>query len=236
MIGRLRRGWAWFVEGLAEALVWGLDRANRQRPLRVEIGEADAIVVGPDGARLGRLGGGGETSHFEPPGLASRLAGASIDLVIPASWLFRRDLDPVAVQSRPFLDAFVRHQIERITPWRVADAHYHIIERPLPGDATRIAVAVAVVPKRVLVRWLSPLEASKPQAIRLRAAGPAGGADIVMPLGGNRSQRIDRLRRAVAIGLSVGAVVTAGLVGWLQWEAALSPVRHRRSGSGLERA
>ncbi len=221
MIGRLRRGWAWFVEGLAEALLLGIDRAKRQRPLRIEIGDTDATVVGPDGARLGRLRAGGETSHFEPPGLARSLAGASVDVVIPSSWLFRRDLDPVAVQSRPFLDAFVRHQIERITPWRVADAHYHIIERPMPGDAARIAVAVAVVPKRVLTRWLTPLEALKPKVIRLRAAGAVDGVDVVMPLGGNRSQRIDRLRRAVSIGLSVGAVATAGCVGWLQWEAAL---------------
>ena len=221
MMGRLRRGWVWFVEGLAEALLWALDRADRRRPLRIEIGDADAAVVGPDGSRLGKLAGGSESPRFEPPDLARRLAGASIDIVIPPSWLFRRDLDPVAVQSRPFLDAFVRHQIERITPWRVADAHYHIIERPMPGDATRIAVAVAVVPKRVLSRWLAPLEALKPQAIRLRTAGTPGGAEIVMPMGGNRSQRVDRLRRAVSIGLSVGAVVTAGLVGWLQWEAAL---------------
>lgn len=221
MIGRLRRGWAWFVEGLAEALLWGLDRAKRRRPLRIEIGDPDAVIVGPDGARLGRLRGASETSPFEPPGLSRSLAGASIDIVIPSSWLFRRDLDPVAVQSRPFLDAFVRHQIERITPWRVADAHYHIIERPMPGDATRIAVTVAVVPKRVLSRWLAPLEALKPRAIRLRTAGTADGADIVMPLGGDRSQRIDGLQRAVTIGLAVGAVVAVGLVGWLQWEAAL---------------
>ena len=221
MIGRLRRGWAWFVEGLAEALLWVLDRADRRRPLRIEIGDADAAILGPDGSRLGRLTGGSEGSRFEPPDLARRLAGSSIDVVIPFSWLFRRELDPVAVQSRPFLDAFVRHQIERITPWRVADAHYHIIERPLPGDAARIAVAVAVVPKRVLSRWLAPLEALKPQAIRLRSFGAADGAEIVMPLGSNRSQRVDRLRRTVSICLSVAAVVTVGLVGWLQWEAAL---------------
>ncbi len=221
MIGRLRRGWVWFVEGLAEALLWGLDRANRRRPLRIEIGDADAVVVDADGTRLGLLKGGSGTALFEPPGLGRSLAGASVDIVIPSSWLFRRDLDPVAIQSRPFLDAFVRHQIERITPWRVADAHYHIIERPMPGDATRIAVAVAVVPKRVVVRWLAPLEALKPQAIRLRTAGAADGTDVVMPLGSNRTLRVDRLRRTVSMGLSVGAVVTAGLVGWLQWEAAL---------------
>ncbi len=220
MINRLRSGWAWFVEGLAEALLWGLDHANRRRPLRIEIGDADAAILGSDGSRLGCLTGGNETSRFEPPDLARRLAGASIDVVIPTSWLFTRELDPVAVQSRPFLDAFVRHHIERITPWRVADAHYHVIERPLPGDATRIGVAVAVVPKRVLSRWLAPLEALKPQAVRLRCAA-ADGADVVMLLGGNRSQRVERLRRSVAIGLSVGAVVMIGLVGWLQWEAAL---------------
>ncbi len=220
MIGRLRSAWAWFVEGLAEALLWGIDRANRRRPLRVVIGDADATILGFDGSRLGRLTGGSESSRFEPPDLARRLTGASIDIVIPASWLFRRELDPVAVQSRPFLDAFVRHHIERITPWRVADAHYHIIERPMPGDATRIGVAVAVVPKRVLSRWLVPLEAIKPQVVRLRSA-TADGTDIVMLMGGNRSQRIERLRRSVAIGLVVGAVATVGLVGWLQWEATL---------------
>src|ERR1700712_3023548 len=113
MIALLRRAWTWFLEGLLDALLAGLDRARGVRTYRVEITGEGTTVHGPDGSPMGRLSGG-EPCRFDPPELAERLAGAAIDLVIPASWFFRRDLDPVAAQSVPFLDAFVRHQIDRI--------------------------------------------------------------------------------------------------------------------------
>ena len=150
MPNKLRGAWTWFVEGLVEALLWAVDRAGRSAPMRLEMDDGEAAVVDASGRRIGRLAGRDGPARFEPPDLAKRLSGAAIDVVIPPAWLFRRDLEPVAVASRPFLDAFVRHQIERITPWRVGDTHYRILERPVPDDPGRVAVSVALVPRRLV--------------------------------------------------------------------------------------
>ncbi len=217
MTGKLRQAWIWFVDGLVEALLWAIDRAARAKPHRLEIGDAEAVVVGPDGSRLGRLLCEASEARFEPPDLGRRLAGASIDVIIPTAWQFRRDLEPVAVQSRPFLDAFVRHQIERITPWRVGDTHYRILQQPLAEDANRLAVAVAVVPKRLVARWLSPLDRLHPRSLRLRTAGDAENSAI--SIGGSPSRLAVPLRRVVTGGLGILALGTVLTAGWLQWEA-----------------
>jgi len=219
MIGKLRQAWVWFVDGLVEALLWAIDRAARARPHRLEIADAEAVVVGPDGSRMGRLLWEEGGARFEPPDLGRRLTGAAVDVIIPAAWQFRRDLEPVAVQSRPFLDAFVRHQIERITPWRVADTHYRVLQHPLAEDANRLAVAVAVVPKRLVARWLLPLDGLHPRSIRLRTAGCGDAENSAISIGGGPPRLAAPLRRAVIGGLVVLALGTAVIGGWLQWQA-----------------
>ncbi len=220
MLTRLRGAWVWFVEGLVEALLWAVDRARRTAPHRLELGEGEAAVVDPRGARIGRLAGGDGPAAFEPPDVARRLSGAAVDVVVPAAWLFRRDLDPVALASRPFLDAFVRHQIERITPWRVGDTHYRILESPVADDPTRIAVGVALVPKRLVARALAGLDPLHPRSVRLRSsADPAGACAIA--LGGGRPKLAASLRRGVVRGLAGVALLVAAILGYLQWQAGL---------------
>lgn len=220
MLNTLRRSWSWFVEGLVEALLWTLDRARRAAPVRIVLGDGEVAVTDAGGARLGRLAGGDGAGPFEPPDLAHRLTGATVDIVVPEAWMQRRDLDPVALASRPFLDAFVRHQIERITPWRVGDAHYRILDRPLPEDATRLAVAVAVVPKRLVAPVLAALDPLHLRALRLRTAGDPAGASAI-PLGAGRPKLVASLRTGVLRGLAATALLLCGVVGYLQWQAGL---------------
>ena len=220
MLTKLTGAWTWFVEGLVEALLWLIDRVRRSAPHRLELGEGEAAVVDPVGARLGRLAGGDGPAAFDPPELARRLSGAAVDVVVPPSWLFRRELDPVALASRPFLDAFVRHQIERITPWRVGDTHYRILVSPVADDPTRIAVGVALVPKRLVARALAGLDPLHPRSLRLRSAADPAGAGAIS-LGGARPKLAASLRRGVIWGLAGSALLVAGILGYLQWQAGL---------------
>ncbi len=206
------------MEGLVEALLWVVDRARRAAPVRIDLGGGSATVLGAGGAPLGGLTPGDGPAAFEPAGLARRLAGAAVDLVVPPNWIARRELDPVALASRPFLDAFVRHQIERVTPWRVGDVHYRISADPLPEDPARLAVAVAVVPKRLVARALAALAPLQPREIRLRAADDPAGARA-LPLGGGRPRLAAALRRAVLGGLGAALLGTVGVVGVLEWQA-----------------
>lgn len=220
MLGRVGDAWAWFVGGLVDACVALADRVSGAPSWRLDVVGDAAEIVGPDGARAGRLVLVDGVARFDPPDLARRLAGASLDLAVPPSWLLRRELDPVAVQSRPFLDAFVRHQIERITPWRIGDTHYRILERPLPEDAGRLAVAVVVVPRRLAARWLAALDALHPRALRLRAA-PDHAGEASIPLGGGSIRREAAVRSGVLLGLAGLALLAVGLTSTLEWQAGL---------------
>ena len=220
MLNRVQSGWNWFVEGLVEAAVSTLDRSRRRKPVRLEMGEGEANLVDGAGVRLGRLLLGGDAAAFEPASLGRRLAGAAIDIVIPPAWLSRRDLDPVALASRPFLDAFVRHQIERVTPWRVGDTHYRILEQPLPDDAGRLGVAVVVVPKRLVGRVLAALEGIGPGTVRLRSAEDAA-ATTSITVGGGQPALATAARRGVVWALGSAAFAVLGLIGVLQWQAGL---------------
>ncbi len=220
MLNTVRAAWTWFREGLVEALLWSLDALRRTAPLRLELGGAEATVTDAGGHRLGRLVETDGAWLFDPPDLARRLGGAALDVVIPDAWLQRRALEPVAVASRPFLDAFVRHQIERVTPWRVGDTLYRIIETPLPGDPGRLAVAVAVVPRRLVARPLAALEPLHPRALRLVAAGDTAAAGAI-PVAGGRPRLAAALRTGVGRGLAAAALLVIGSVAYLEWQAGL---------------
>ncbi len=209
-----KRGWVWFVDGLAEAWIAVEGRVRRRPMTSIDLADGSGRVFGPGGAPLGRLVEEGGTSRLEPPSLARRLSGAAIDLRIPEGWLFRRELDPVAAQSAPFLDAFVRHQIDRITPWRVADVHYHILHAPLPGDATRLSVEIGVVPKRLVGTTLDMLAPLRPKIMRLIRPGPSG---FVLPLGRGEAERRASLRRPIGAAVLLVAAGLALATGWAWW-------------------
>ena len=215
MLNTLRGAWTWFVEGLVEALVALVDRFRGSAPLRVALGDGGGEVTTAGGARLGTL----STEGAAAPALARRLSGAAVDLVIPDGWMQRRELEPVALASRPFLDAFVRHQIERITPWRVGDAHYRILDRPLPEDPARLAVGVAVVPKRLVAAPLAALAPFGLRAVRLRCAGDGGGTHAIL-VGGGRTRLAARLRGLVLWGLAGLGLAAVAAVTVCEWQAA----------------
>lgn len=219
MLDRLRAAWTWFIEGLVEALLRAKDRAGRSAPFRLELSGDGGTLADARGLSIGRLADAGGAAVLDPPDLARRLSGAALDVVIPDAWMQRRELDPVAVASRPFLDAFVRHHIERVTPWRVGDTHYRVMERPLEADPGRLAVAVAVVPRRLVARSLAALEPLHLRALRLRCAGDVSGAAAI-PIGGDRPRLVAALRKGVLCGLAAAVVLFAVALGTLAWQSS----------------
>ena len=216
-LAKLRQASTWFVEGLIEAMLWAKRRGRTPVPFRLVIGETEGVVLDPAGIRLGALAPGGSPGSWEPPDLARRLAGRDLDLVLPPAWMFRRSLEPVAAQSRPFLDAFVRHQIERIAPWRADTVHHRILAESMENDPARLAVTVVLVPKRLVERWLAALDGLGLASIRLRTAE---NGDAAIRLGGAEPPGIATLRRGVGWGLIGLALATVLVCGLLEWQAA----------------
>ena len=205
-----RRGFDWFVDGLAEALLWALNHRRGKPVTRVEMADGTTRVVAADGSAIGHIVGAAP-ARFEPPDLARRLAGAVVDIHIPPAWVFRRELEPVAAQSAPYLDAFVRHQIDRITPWRVADVHYKTVLAPIPGDPTRLSVEIGVVPKRLVQSCVDAISAANPSEVRLVTRESSGSVSRIS-VSDQSLQGMPGLRRSVrlsvaALGLGFFAII-----------------------------
>ena len=151
------------------------------------------------------------------------LTGADIAIDLPPDWVFRRTLDPVPAKSAAFLDVFVRHQIDRVTPWREADTWHTVISTPLPSDPSKISVEILVVARSLLATVVPPSLEMRPHRLRLRVGGtdtrPPASIDI--PLARGRDARTRDVRRAV--GGTVAAIVLLLLAGFggANWSQSL---------------
>jgi general secretion pathway protein L len=179
---------------------WTLASADPSSGLTVPIAEisaaaAAAPVMLPEPVRVG-------------------LKGADIAIDLPPDWVFRRTLDPVPAKTAAFLDVFVRHHIERVTPWRVADTWYTMVSAPLPTDPAKISVQILVVARSLLATVVPPILAAEPHRLRLKVSRTSDHppAEIDIPLASGNAARATRLRRIV--GATVAAVVIALVVGF----------------------
>lgn len=208
MFETLKSSWGWLVDGLTEALTAALDRFNARPSFHVMIGDGAAAIRADSGAELGQLIGEGAMAAFDPPDLTGRLEGAAIDVEIPAAWVLRRALHPVAAESAPFVEAFARHQIEQITPWRSDDAYFKVTTRPLEDDPSRLAVVVDVVARRMVDATLDALAHLRPAKLRLLTQRAGEPAAIAIPIGDRLAPRQQR-RRGLALTLLIAAPLLA---------------------------
>ena len=215
MLDLSKRAWNSFVGGLAEAALAASDRMKRRDVFRIVVGEP-AIVRAASGMELGIIDTGA-TPVTTAPELTAKLTGAEIDVEVPAPWLWRRPLNPVAVQSAPFLDAFVRHNIERISPWRASDVHYRIVTSPLKDDRTLVAVEVGIIARRLVASVLSAIEPLQPAGLRLVAPCPDGTV-FVIPLGDRSEVRHLALRRKIGVATMATATIIILTLGGLLWQ------------------
>jgi len=217
MFDAAKHTWNWFIGGLADAMLAASDRIRRRDAYRVVVAER-VVVRAASGMELGVLSTKGAAQGTAPE-LTARLTGADLDVEVPAPWLWRRSLNPVAIQSAPFLDAFVRHNIERISPWRAADVYYRIVTSPLKDDPTHVAVEVGIIARRLVASVLSAIEPLQPARLRL-VAPSFDGKIFAIPIGDRSQLRYLALRRKIGLAALAAATIVIVAFGGLLWQCS----------------
>jgi len=112
-----------------------------------------------------------------PSQLATVLRGSKIELALqPGQFLFR----PLDLPKRAgeFLDGIVRSQIDRLTPWSVADAAFGWAQ-PVATGNDRITVTVAATARTYLALYLQAFSALGAKSICVSTLPPVSAADPV---------------------------------------------------------
>jgi general secretion pathway protein L len=217
LIKSIRSAINWIVEGLTEAWKEVEDRLKpRSRLLLVRTADGYALER-PNGqtviADLPLSGALGEI----PAEAAAAVKDSDVDIVLPADELLVRTLDPLPAQSKPYLDGIVRHQLERLTPWRVSDVLYSYETAPLSSDDSRLIVTMAATTRTLHQRRLEHLASLQPRNLRLVYRNALEGKDVIINVSGNQGsvQRERYMRRVIgwsAAGFGAASVLAIVLL------------------------
>jgi general secretion pathway protein L len=228
LINSVRSAINWLVEGLMQAWVTVEDRLSpRQRFLLVRTADGYGLER-PNGQTLiAGLPLTGELGEI-PAEAAAAVKDSDVDIVLPAEELLVRTLDPLPAQSKPYLDGIVRHQLERLTPWRASDVLYSYQTTPAGADDSRLIVTMAATTRALHQRRLEHLAILQPRNLRLVYRGALEGKDVAISVSGNKGsvQREQHMRRVLgwsAAGLGVASVLAVVLLtlSWQRTEATL---------------
>ena len=228
MINTGRNAINWLVEGLIQAWTAVEDRLRPRRRLLL-VQTADGYTLQrPDGqAPVERLQLGRPAADL-PPEAVSAVKDGDVDIVLPVEELLVRALDPLPAQSRPYLDGIVRHQLERLTPWRASDVLYNYHVAPAGPEDSRLIVTIAATARSLQRRRLEQLAALQPRHVRLVFRDVLEGKDVAIDVTGDSGAmlREQRMRRAIgwsAVGLTTASVLAVVLLVllWQSTEATL---------------
>ncbi len=199
----------------------------RRRLLLVRSNDGYALQR-PDGqVAVARLPLDGPPEEI-PSEAAALVKDSDVDVVLPAEELLVRTLDPLPAQSKPYLDGIVRHQLERLTPWRASDVLYSYQAVPAGPDDSRLNVTMAATTRSLHRRRLEQLAALQPHSVRLVYRDALEGKDAVIDVAGSGVgvQRTQRMRRTIGWSAAgIGAVSVLAIVlltmAWQNTEATL---------------
>jgi general secretion pathway protein L len=233
---RLRRELAAWIDSVAEAIVAALSRLTIKPPVRLVETERGVFIMRMIG-RPGRavlpdcrvvLPDAHAAFPVLPESWTPVLRGSRIEVVLrPDRFLWRPlDLPKRAVE---FLDAMVRSQLDRLTPWSVREA---VFGRTAPVDIAgeRIRTMVIATPRPKLDALIRLAESWRAGSIVLFAAPEAAPVPVEGQLTAASETRlteqrlegtldVGRISRVLAALLIVAAIsaalsfATAGLVG-----------------------
>jgi general secretion pathway protein L len=214
----------WLVEGLMEAWVTLQEQLSpRQRLLLIRSNDGYALQR-PDGQiALERLPLDGPPEEL-PTEAAALVKDSDVDVMLPAEELLVRTLDPLPAQSKPYLDGIVRHQLERLTPWRVSDVLYSYQATPAGPEDSRLNVTMAATTRSLHRRRLEQLAALQPHSVRLVYCNALEGKDVTIDVTGSAgaNQHTQRMRRTLgwsAAGLG-GVSLLAIVLLTMAWQDA----------------
>ena len=253
MFGGVKRAIAWFMDGLVEALAGIGDRFSRRARLRL-VPVDDGYAIEQEGGKrektVLRLEQAGDVTRFMPPEAAAALKKRDVDLVLPSDGLLIRTLDPMPAESRSYLDGIVRHQLERLVPWRTEDVLHSYQAAPAGAKDDRLIVTIAATARSLHARTLAALSALNPAELRLLYPNvPQTGGDVAIRVDDNSIAiaRLKRIRRGVVMMLSIILLVSAAGFGVLAYtgnhaaellataEQSVSELRQRLAARGPQR-
>src|SRR5271165_3948271 len=208
------------VEQEADAFVAKAVRRRSARVLGLPLRFVDGQFVEDAGGRI-----------------SSRLGGGQIEIVLARRRFVFRSLE-LPRQASGFLEAIVRSQIDRLTPWSPARAAFGIAaSAETPGG--RIGVVVAATARSSVMPFVTALEAFKPYSIIVSAAPDAGRDErltTVFSQATNRELSMLRLRRLlVTAPIVAGLAACAAFAAWLEVSANLEDSRLEISRQMAER-
>jgi general secretion pathway protein L len=223
VIKSLGRAVAWFIDGLVEAVAAVEETLRRRGRLSLVHVEDGYAVEHQDGRREPtrlRLEAENGTTRLAPEAPALALRGHDVDIVLPSDELLVRSLDPLPAESRPYLDGIVRHQLERLAPWRSDDVLSTYRAAPLaPGDS-RLAVTIAATARSLHNRLIVALRALGPRELRLvYRDGTQTDSEFIIPVNGDTAAHTRHRRIRVAVLGVLAAVALAGVLAsvWIGW-------------------
>lgn len=245
-----------WIDRVAATLVEAIDCFRpRQRYRLAEQEDGTFVLRAASGGEPAGFGGeririlGAQTDAALRGKLEAVLRGAQVELLLrPKHFLFR----PLELPRRAadFLEGIVRAQIDRLTPWSLAEAAFGFLP---PSDTTgeRMSVTIAATANKLIAPYVNAVSALGVDLIVAAAALDAGDREAKAIKVGEykvgKAADLHRMRR-VLVGLLVGAGVFAalsvaadfGIGGALETrqEELSSAIAERRAamGSGRDRA
>ncbi len=215
MLRKLLRIWSWLIDGVTDAVIGCASKLAKRQSARLICGDNFAALRDDLGNEIGQITRLQGTVTVDPPDLSEKLKTVQLDVVVPAALVLHRKLNPLAAESVPFLDAFVRHQIERVTPWKAADVYFGVSTTKMVGKPPKIAVSVHAVARRLVDDAVAAARQLHPLRLRVLLPTHEDGLVAVTIDDDGEAQRA-KMRAIVQ-------AVTAGVVALLACRLAFFP-------------
>ncbi|MDR3468671.1 MAG: PilN domain-containing protein [Xanthobacteraceae bacterium] len=225
LVDRARSEYATWIASVAEAVVTARGRISRQQVVRLVETAANVFTMhmtaAPKQVALAdvqfSLGEDGQDPPLPEP-WTSVLRGARVEVELRAARFLERPLE-LPRRASEFMDAMIRSQIDRLTPWTASEAAFSWTS-PVDVGNDRIKVNVIAVPKVKLNPLIQLIEdwgvGSVALNVSLDPASPDGPRSIKL-LERRFSATLDvaRVRGALNVALLsvVGAAALAFVVG-----------------------
>ena len=204
-----------------------------------------AFNVQPSGGRSARRAIGarlrfveGRIAEDSEAGVGSRLAGGQIELILARRRFVFRSLE-LPQQAAEFLDAIVRSQIDRLTPWNPSQAVFGCAA-PTETSNGRIGVVVAATARSSVMPFIAALETLNPNSIIVSAASDVTDDEkartIVYSQQTHRERSMRRTRRILIVApAAAGITAVAAFATWIFVGADLETSRAQVSQQMAER-
>lgn len=218
---------------------WWIDELARVvSPLVAKRVSRPAFVVVQTGKRYSCLRSGrkgmSEVGHFDAEAgnaekVLKKLKNQAVELRLDPDFVLDKTLSlPAAGQE--YLDAILRHQMDRLTPWSADNVAYdYVVLDSKPAGDGQVPIRLVAASRDFVAAALAPLaeQGVKPGKVGV-ASDPAEAASPVNLQGSGRNEREVMVKRVIGWSMATAAVLLVligGLQTWRMIEASADSER-----------